>query len=194
MAASPAGADGSGWVAAEEELFAAGVAKAREAAQSARERGYTPDQVLALIEHYRQPGQAGKWGPGALYRRIVDSHPSWPSDAGWPEPAAAYAAAAEARRRSAASAARRAAAAAAEREAAAEAAAERERAARAAEVGAAFAGLPAAEQEAWLAATRGRQPGLAAAAAQGLPGAAAALAEVAAELWAASRDAAPSPA
>lgn len=45
-------------------------------------RAISPDEALAVIEHWRS--HPGWWDVGALYSRLVNAHSSLPTDGGWP--------------------------------------------------------------------------------------------------------------
>lgn len=73
------------WPAVEEELFKTGVNQANAACEAARQQGATPDDVRALIAHWR-PRQAA-WGDHAqaeLYRRVQRATRGEPPHHGWP--------------------------------------------------------------------------------------------------------------
>lgn len=78
----------STWREVEDELEKEGMAKATEAIAGTRKRGYTSEQALLVIQHYR--ANAGAWKPGALFARLTSVGSNIAIEEGWPDPAAAF--------------------------------------------------------------------------------------------------------
>lgn len=72
------------WMEVEEELYAAGLARAQDAVAMVRRNGCTPAQVREILRHYLERRPA--YGVGALYRRLeILRVGQEPSDL-WPQP------------------------------------------------------------------------------------------------------------
>lgn len=72
------------WKEVEEELEKEGVGLVADTVERARKRGYTPEQVMLVIQHYRD--NAGAWEAGGLVKRLTNSRPDKPLSQGWPKP------------------------------------------------------------------------------------------------------------
>lgn len=72
-----------GWGEAEARLISYGVASYEGPIQTARERGLTPEDVIAIVEHAES--LPGAWGPGAVRRRVLTALPGQEASAGWME-------------------------------------------------------------------------------------------------------------
>lgn len=81
-----AGADrgDSRWMEVEEELFAAGLARAQDAVAMVRGNGCTPAQVREIVRHYLERRPA--YGVGALYRRLEILRVGQDPCELWPQP------------------------------------------------------------------------------------------------------------
>ncbi len=64
-----------------EEVVSKLLTKWKPAVRAARDQGLTPEAVLAIVAH--QQNSDHRLGPGALYFRLVNAHPSVSPDAGW---------------------------------------------------------------------------------------------------------------
>ncbi len=84
----PSPSNSDEWREVEGELEKEGVAKATEAVTVARERGYTPERAMLVIQHYRT--NAGAWKSGALFHRLTKVGPIIPIELGWAKPDAKF--------------------------------------------------------------------------------------------------------
>ena len=71
------------------QLKALGVNDARKAVATARKAGLDVADVEAIVGYWS--GAPGKWGPGALYYRLMSAVAGQRPDEGWPPPAASAA-------------------------------------------------------------------------------------------------------